>query len=228
MIACLLLAFTAFTLTSSQLTDERPPYDKRNFHSKAIDDLISTLQPFFANPDVATLFSNCLPNTLDTTVYFTTQEPETKSANELDSFVITGDINAMWLRDSMNQVLPYIPYASEDNSLQYLLEGLINRQAKSILIDSFANAFNFNASNEGHQDDMRTPPMSASVFEGKYEIDSLNAFLKLSYWYWQYTNDDALLRIAENTDYWLPAVNKTLKTSKYITTNTNTLKIHSH
>ena len=83
----------------------------------------------------------------------------------------------------MNQVLPYLPYTPQDPNLQTLVTGLINRQARSVLIDPYANAFNFNASGAGHQKDKRTPPMSKGVFEGKYEIDSLAAFLKLSYWY---------------------------------------------
>jgi meiotically up-regulated gene 157 (Mug157) protein len=85
----------------------------------------------------------------------------------------------MWLRDSTNQVLPYVPYAPLDQDLQLMLEGVIARQARSVLIDSFANAFNYNASAEGHQQDTRTPPMQASVYEGKYEVDSLCAFLKV-------------------------------------------------
>jgi meiotically up-regulated gene 157 (Mug157) protein len=89
----------------------------------------------------------------------------------------------------MNQVLPYLPYAPDDPSLQALVTGLINRHASSILLDSFANAFNFDASGAGHQDDQRTPKMRKGIFEGKYEIDSLAAFLKLSYWYTEYVGE---------------------------------------
>lgn len=193
------------------LPDQRPAYEKRTFHSTVIDNLISQLQPFFRNANMGTLFGNCLPNTLDTTVYSYTQNPTDVSQSELDTFVITGDIDALWLRDSMNQVLPYVPYSTSDSSLQYLFEGLINRHAKSVLIDPFANAFNFNASGAGHQNDQRTPPMSRSVFEGKYEIDSLAAFLKLSYWYQRYNADNgALQRFAD--DRWLSAVDTLLTT----------------
>jgi meiotically up-regulated gene 157 (Mug157) protein len=199
-------------ILASSLPDQRPAYEKRTYHSSAIDDLIAQLKPLFANEDVATIFSNSLPNTLDTTVSYATPNPENVAHDLWDSFVITGDIDALWLRDSMNQVIPYIPYAKEDSSLQYLLEGLINRHAKSVLIDPFANAFNFNASREGHKSDIRTPPMTPSVFEGKYEIDSLAAFLKLSYWYWYYAGDEALLRFADST--WLSSVQTLLKTGK--------------
>mmetsp|Transcript_32083 Transcript_32083/g.70683 ORF Transcript_32083/g.70683 Transcript_32083/m.70683 type:complete len:419 (+) Transcript_32083:403-1659(+) len=116
----------------------------------------------------------------------------------------------MWLRDSTNQVLPYVPYGPVDEVLQRMLEGLIARQARSVLIDSFANAFNFNASGQGHQQDQRTPPMQASVFEGKYEVDSLCAFLKLSYWHWRMSGDAALERLASND--WVSAVGRVLDT----------------
>lgn len=118
-----------------------------------------------------------------------------------DSFIITGDIEALWLRDSTNQILPYVPYASQDPNLAILVEGLITRQAKSVLIDAFANAFNYNASGAGHQDDIRKPAMSPSVFEGKYEIDSPAAFLKISYWYWKYTESTSFM-----TSTWADAV----------------------
>jgi meiotically up-regulated gene 157 (Mug157) protein len=205
------IIFAGFMLSvTATMPDQRPAYKKRTFHSAAIDSLIEQLSPLLLSEDLATIFSNCLPNTLDTTVSYYMQSPQNVPQGDLDSFVITGDINALWLRDSMNQVLPYLPYASEDKDLQYLIEGLINRQAKSILIDSFANAFNFNASGAGHQGDKRTPAMSPSVFEGKYEIDSPGAFLKLSYWYARSAGDAALYRLASET--WLSAVQKVLST----------------
>ena len=90
-----------------------------------------------------------VPNTLDTTVesFVPTNPPNT--------FVITGDINATWLRDSMNQVLPYIKFARQDPHLRTMICGLINRQANDIKYDQYANAFNY--ANEGgpFQDDKR-------------------------------------------------------------------------
>jgi uncharacterized protein len=211
MIAMILLLISFIATIYAALPNQRPDYDKRTFHSSAIDQLILTLQPLFKNPELATVFANSLPNTLDTTVSSYTKNPENINQTDLDAFIITGDIDALWLRDSMNQVLPYLPYSVEDKTLQYLFEGLINRHAKSILIDSFANAFNFNASGAGHQSDQRTPPMTRSVFEGKYEIDSLAAFLKLSYWYSRFNEDNgALERFAD--DRWLSAVEKVLDT----------------
>lgn len=82
-------------------------------------------------------------------------------------------------------------------------------QARSVIIDPFANAFNFNASRAGHQSDIRTPKMTAAVFEGKYEIDSLCAFLKLSYWYWRSASDAIPTFL---TDTWMKAIESTLAT----------------
>ncbi len=213
---CLTITFLVVSACAQSLPDARPAYEKRSFHSSTIDGLIDQLKPLFNDPNLAILFSNTLPNTLDTTVYFATPNPETASKDDLDSFVITGDINALWLRDSMNQVLPYVPYVKGDKNLQYLFQGLINRHAKSVLIDPFANAFNFNASGDGHQKDIRTPSMTRSVFEGKYEIDSLCAFLKLSYWYWHYMGEESLQQFG---GIWLKAVNQALDTIEIMRTD---------
>eukprot|EP00026_Physarum_polycephalum_P008214 Phypoly_transcript_08293.p1 GENE.Phypoly_transcript_08293~~Phypoly_transcript_08293.p1 ORF type:complete len:495 (+),score=79.24 Phypoly_transcript_08293:205-1485(+) len=110
-----------------------------------------------------------------------------------DTLVVTGDIPAMWLRDSTNQVFPYLPYATKDPNLQQMLLGVVLRQAKSIMIDVYANAFidtyMFNITSPWGGD-IRIPKMNTSlVWEGKYELDSLAAFFKLSYYYYLYTND---------------------------------------
>ena len=164
----------------------------------------------FQDPSLGQLFENCFPNSLDTTIKFMTINETSKVG--LDSFIITGDIKALWLRDSANQILPYTPYAAQDESLRQLFQGLIARHAKSILIDPFANAFNYNATvvaeGDNHQDDIRKPPMQPEVFEGKYELDSLLSFLKVSYWYYNQTRD---LTFAYNED-WISAVDQVLVT----------------
>jgi len=105
------------------------------------------------------LFTNTFPNTLDTTVGY---------HDASDSFIITGDIDAMWLRDSCNQVLPYLPFIKSDDSLDMLLSNLVMRMSRSVLIDSYANAFNFDGSEiSEHASDERIPMMSNFTFEGK-------------------------------------------------------------
>jgi len=208
----LLFIFLATVQVSAVLCEfpeARPPVGDRTYTSTAIDSLISNLSPLLSDPDLAVLLSNCLPNTLDTTVNYFGQAPDWDG---LDSFIITGDITALWLRDSANQIIPYAPYIAQDESLKELFQGLINRQAHSILIDSFANAFNFNASGDGAQTDIRKPPMTRAVFEGKYEIDSLCAFLKLSHWYNYYGQLSASEYAVVYDETWYSAVNKLLDT----------------
>ncbi len=76
---------------------------KRNFSSFAVENIITKVQKNIGNKEIAWLFGNCFPNTLDTTVDFEMID------GKPDTYVITGDIDAMWLRDSTAQVWPYIP-----------------------------------------------------------------------------------------------------------------------
>ena len=92
-----------------------------------MDALITSYTARFKSGNLATLFSNCLPNTLDTTV---------DTATAQDTFIITGDIPAMWLRDSANQVRPYMRFVTQDQALNSLVQGLIHRHAKSVNIDA--------------------------------------------------------------------------------------------
>ena len=165
----------------------RPPLEKRTFTSPVIERVISETAARIADPELAWLFSNCLPNTLDTTITFTPDDGTGGGGNP-DTFVITGDIDAMWLRDSTNQVWPYIPFAKECPKLRALLHGLIRRQAKCVLLDPYANAF--------YRDPERQSPwksdhtlMKPGIHERKYELDSLAAVLRLAAGYYEATHD---------------------------------------
>ena len=145
---CAALACAA--LASAAAPAARPAPGARTFNSSAVEALLVAWQPRFLDADLGTIFANALPNTLDTTV-------QRASAN--DSFIITGDIPAMWLRDSANQVAAYFPLAAQDAALAALLRGVAMRQARSVLIDTYANAFNIEPIGAGLQSDPRTPPM---------------------------------------------------------------------
>ncbi|MEK0317324.1 glycoside hydrolase family 125 protein [Cohnella sp. 56] len=128
-------------------------------------------------PKLQRLFSNCYPNTLSTTV---------KRMDDGTTFVITGDIPAMWLRDSVEQVIHYVPLAKEDAELRGLIGGLISRHARCIRTDPYANAFNERASGWHWSAGDRTE-MSPWVWERKFELDSICFSMKLAYAYWKET-----------------------------------------
>ena len=106
-------------------------------------------------------------------------------------------------------MLPYIPYASKDRPLQDLVCGLVRRQSAEIVHDPYANSFNPNATGAGHQDDIRRPPMTPEVFEGKWELDSLAAALKLAFHYYNATQDHACFL---EDDLWADAVKAIVST----------------
>ena len=139
-----------------------------------------------ADPELAWLFSNCFPNTLDTTVAFV---PAEKSADgKPDTFIITCDNDAMWLRDSTNQVWPYVQFAKDCPLLREMLCGLIHRQAKCVLLDPYANAFYRDATKESQWKTDHTL-MKPGVHEHKYELDSLASVLRLAAGYHEATGD---------------------------------------
>ncbi|MFB5761604.1 glycoside hydrolase family 125 protein [Paenibacillus medicaginis] len=129
-------------------------------------------------PKLLRLFTNCFPNTLQTT---------TKLLDDGTTFVFTGDIPAMWLRDSVEQVRHYIPFAKDDSELQRILEGLIRRQMFYINIDPYTNAFNEEA-NGRHYNDGDQSGMTPWMWERKYELDSLCFPVQLAHMYWKATD----------------------------------------
>ncbi|MFD0714577.1 glycoside hydrolase family 125 protein [Paenibacillus sp. GCM10027626] len=137
------------------------------------DELIAQLAQW---PVMSKFYRNCFYNTLETT---------TEVLEDNTTFVFTGDIPAMWLRDSSAQVRHYIPLAITDETYQKIVVGLIKRQIRYIQIDPYANAFNKEPNNQGHNGDVtKSNPW---VWERKYEVDSLCYPIQLAYLYWKTT-----------------------------------------
>ncbi len=128
------------------------------------------------------MFHNCFYNSLDTTVEYLPNE---------EVYMLTGDIPAMWLRDSSASVIQYIDFAKDDKDVYNLIKGLIKRQFFYIEVDPYANSFNKEPNGNGHKDDegLRTP----YTWERKFEIDSLCYPVWLLYRLYKVTGDKSLL-----------------------------------
>lgn len=183
----------------TEFVTKRPAVKDRLFRSQAVDKRIEEVKKMLKNPYLAWMFENCFPNTLDTTVHYSTINGTD------DTFVYTGDIHAMWLRDSGAQVFPYVEFANEDPQLKKMLRGVILRQWKCICIDPYANAFNFGPT--GSEWDSDETDMKPELHERKYEIDSLCYPIRLAYEYWKKTGDSSIFG-----ESWLKAMKAILKT----------------
>jgi len=180
----------------------RTPYAERKFHSKAVEAAITEFKKNVRNEELSWLFENCFPNTLDTTVDFSLNN------DKPDTYVITGDIDAMWLRDSTAQVWPYLQFIQEDKELQQLIGGVINRQTFCINKDPYANAF-YKDENKVSEWKSDLTQMQPGIHERKWEIDSLCYPIRLAYRYWKITNDTTPFDAQ-----WKNAIEATLKTFK--------------
>lgn len=129
-------------------------------------------------PSWGSVFERCYTDTLDRTI---------SQLEDGTTFVLTGDIPAMWLRDSTAQVKPYLALAGKDETLRQMIVGLVERQMAFILMDPYANAFNQAANGRGHQSDHTQ--MGPWIWERKYEVDSLCYPLQLAYLLWKATGE---------------------------------------
>lgn len=178
-------AAPALRAAAPAFTTKRPAAADRRFVSPAVEREIARVSARIGDPELRWMFANCYPNTLDTTVFMADVD------GRPDAFVITGDIECLWLRDSSAQLHPYVHLVREDARLRDLFRGLIARQARCILIDPYANAF------------MRDPgartnlpwaqaddtDMKPGVAERKWEVDSLCYPMRLAHDYWHASGD---------------------------------------
>ncbi|KAK9478069.1 hypothetical protein V1514DRAFT_281667 [Lipomyces japonicus] len=186
-----------------RLPYQRPVTGCRTFYSQEVERVIDDFNKKLADQDIARLFENCFPNTLDTTIrwHLPGRSPE--------SFIVTGDINAEWIRDSTNQLSVYSPFINTDNALKQLFLGAIHTQAEFLAASPYCNAFQpprhsrlKPSSNE--QSDVVNPTYDpALVFECKYELDSLASFLNLANLYFEHTGDATFVN---KDQYFLQAI----------------------
>ena len=159
------------------ILNNRPAVDQRKFTSPVIENIINEFNGKIKDPDLQLLFTNCFPNTLDTTVFF--EEKNGKPS----TYIITGDIDAMWLRDSSAQVWPYVRFVNDCPKIDSMVQGVINKYTDCIHFDPYANAFN----NEPKGSEWETDhtDMKPELHERKWEIDSLCYTIRLAHGYWK-------------------------------------------
>ncbi|KAG8701788.1 hypothetical protein FRC09_005132 [Ceratobasidium sp. 395] len=196
----------------------RPPAQCRTFNSSAVENVITQMKARLKDPDVARLFENTFPNTLDTTVKYFSKEKNL-------AFIITGDITAQWLRDTANQLAHYHTLLGKDRELATLVKaaryiseypycgafqpppesGLhptVNDWATGVTVNPY-ETFSWHVEHRELIYCVRRPVNNQTVFECKYELDSLCGFLKLSRSYFQATKDSSFAN-----DNWNAAISQ--------------------
>jgi meiotically up-regulated gene 157 (Mug157) protein len=179
-----------------ELPFQRPSKYCRTFESPLVEKIIDDMNEKIVDKDLARLFENAFPNTLDTTVRWhvdgTVKHKTSKRSWDPaawkgpQSFIVTGDINAEWLRDSTNQLAQYQLLARKDKEIHQLILGAINTQAEYVIGSPYCNAFQppppsgLNPTFQGDGDNVHPNYEQSFVFECKYELDSLAHFLSLS------------------------------------------------
>lgn len=200
---------------------QRPSPHCRTFTSPLVEEVIERITGHMVDKDLARIFENAFPNTLDTTVRWHVDGTGKRSHHKhyqdgawegVQSFIVTGDINAEWLRDSTNQLAQYQPLAKKDKNLQSLILGAINTQVEYVIESPYCNAFqppppSGVAPTSNGQDDFVHPAYEPSrVFECKYELDSLASFLALGNQFHKSTGSTAYLN-----SRWYAALNTVLE-----------------
>ncbi|KAF4219665.1 hypothetical protein CNMCM5878_002724 [Aspergillus fumigatiaffinis] len=198
---------------------QRPATECRTFSSPEVEKVIEDITSRMVDKDLAQLFRNAFPNTLDTTIRWHTDGSTAPKKIKKDgaqwqgpqSFIVTGDINAEWLRDSTNQLSGYQALAKKDKALHNLILGAINTQAEFVIQSPYCNAFQppppsgLKPTPNGQDDKVHPAYEPSVVFECKYELDSLAHFLALGTQFFENTGSTEFL-----TDRWYMALNTLL------------------
>ncbi|KAF2248677.1 glycoside hydrolase family 125 protein [Trematosphaeria pertusa] len=207
-----------------ELPFQRPSKYCRTFESPLVEKVIDDMNKKLMDKDLARIFENAFPNTLDTTVrWHADGTVKHKSRKTWDSnawkgpqsFIVTGDINAEWLRDSTNQLAQYQLLAKKDKEIHQLILGAINTQAEYVIGSPYCNAFQppppsgLNPTYQGDGDTVHPGYENSFVFECKYELDSLAHFLSLTNQFHNHTGSTEFL-----TARWLLALDTLLEVLK--------------
>lgn len=189
-----------------KLPYQRPFPHCRTFHSPLVEQVITDITSRMKDKDLARIFENAFPNTLDTTIRW--HVPKNKHRHGqyawgtwegAQSFVVTGDIDAEWLRDSTNQILQYQPLAKKEKKLETLILGAINTQTEYVIESPYCNAFqppppsHHPPVGNGQDDKVHPANEPTRVFECKWEVDSLAHFLALGNQFHESTGSTAFL-----------------------------------
>ncbi|KAI9886255.1 MAG: E3 ubiquitin-protein ligase rad18 [Watsoniomyces obsoletus] len=200
---------------------QRPAPPCRKFVSEAVEEVISNFTKSMVDKDLEMLFRNSFPNVLDTTIRWHVDGTQKKAHHARPSwgvwngphtFVVTGDINAMWLRDSQGQLRQYQFLAKKDERLANLILGAIATQAEYVIQAPYCNAFQppppsgLAPSANGQQDVVNPVFDPDQVFECKWELDSLANFLSLGTQFFNNTQSTKFL-----TPRWYTALDTVLK-----------------
>lgn len=178
-----------------KLPSMRPIAFCRTFRAPDVESEIARMKGVIKDPDLYALYQNTWPNTLDTTIRW---RGFANGTDEELSFIITGDITAMWLRDSANQLQSYLSQLKADpspDSLAGLWRGAINLQARYIIEAPYCNAFQapeeagIRVYNNMGSDSVFPSYDAYKVFSCDYELDSLASFLSLAADYADATGD---------------------------------------
>lgn len=203
-----------------KLPFQRPSKHCRTFTSPLVEKVIDDLSAKIVDKDIARIFENAFPNTLDTTVrWHVDSTPKQKTTGDhrgvwegAQSFIVTGDINAEWLRDSTNQLAQYQVLAKKDQAIQNLLLGAIATQAEYVIKFPYCNAFQppapskLQPAGNGQTDAVHPNYEPNFVFECKYELDSLSHFLSLATQYYEHSKKHNFL-----TERWYKALDMVLQ-----------------
>lgn len=207
-----------------KLPFQRPSQHCRTFEAELVEKVIRDFNETIIDKDIARIFENAFPNTLDTTVKWHVDGTEGKTKKKHffssgsedawqgpQSFIVTGDINAEWLRDSTNQLAQYQRLAKHDKRIENLILGAINTQAEYVIEAPYCNAFQpppiskMKPSDNAQGDAVHPAYEPSRVFECKYELDSLAHFLSLGTQFHAHTGNTAFL-----TPRWYEALDSVL------------------